>query len=117
MSPPQPPLAPYPPASPVAEPTSEQTVQEVARNWLLTITFAFSIVLSCCLLFLCGRRLQKWKAVPVQAECPDEPPRIRVREHELWRRKCAERERQGGRSLSLAFDGGQLDTFQSLLSQ
>ena len=64
----------------------------------------------------------KWEATArylskAQLDEAGEPPRIRVREHELWRRKCAERERQGGRSLSLAFDGGQLDTFQSLLSQ
>ena len=116
--PPAPPSPPLPPVSPVAEPTSKQTAKEIAGDWILAATIAFLLALAMGLMYVCCRRVRKrWNSVPVKVDCPNEPPRYRTRDHELWRRRCEAKKREASRGISLAFDETQVDTVQSLLNQ
>ena len=109
--PPAPPsIPPYPPGGaplpPVIEPELPQQRKDVGNDW---VNVLFGIVLVwlsfCALSYFCFRR-RPTKAAAVELDCPNEPDRRRVIEHEMWRRDCEDRKRregQGKARLSLAF--------------
>ena len=80
----------------------------MGNDWVNVLFGIVVVWLSFCALsyFCFRRRPTKAAAAAVELDCPNEPDRRRVIEHEMWRRDCEDRKRrenQGKARLSLAF--------------